>query len=362
MAQQMKYCRNCGKQIDANAKFCRYCGYRFEGAAQPAGRAQQSQKPVGAASAAAAGLAGAAVTAAKGAAQSQAAAAVQTAKQQAGQVLSQVPGAGAVMNRVQEIAASANAGEESFDLGNLNATGLIDQATGGALGNAMGTINQVKGQVTEILSPVKTLLSGVKSFFGNLKDIIKNPKAAIPTIIMGILWIVLGMMRDSDSSIVKVLSWLTFSEGGLDRDAAGTIGGIFGKGVVAVAVTSLFNGGFRDIAAGLKTIFSGAKGNSGEKKSIGFLLIGVVIGILAYFAFTGFENASGITTMAGISGIMLSLGALGSKDGFLYKFAESLTSKVQNGVRTAQNGKMAGLFAGMTGGFAVITAFTALLW
>ncbi len=315
MAQQMKYCRNCGKQIGANAKFCRYCGYRFEGAAQ----------------------------------------------NQAGQILSQVPGAGAVMNRVQEINASANAGEENFDLGNINATGLIDQATGGALGNATGTVNRVKGQVTEILSPIKTLLSGVKSFFGNLKDCIKNPKAAIPAIIIGILWIVLGMMRDSDNSIVKVLSWLTFSEGGLDRDAAGTIGGIFGKGVVAVAVTSLFNGGFRDIAAGLKTVFSGSKGKNGEKKSLGSLLIGVVIGVFAYFAFTGFENASAITTMAGISGILLSLGALGSRDGFLYKFAESLTSKVQNGVRTAQNGKLAGLLAGMTGGFALVTAFTALL-
>ena len=347
MEQQMKYCRNCGKQINANAKFCRFCGYRFEGAAKPAGSVQQS---AGAVSAAAAGMAGAAVTAAKGAARSQ-----------AGQILPQVPGAGAAMNRVQEITASASAGEESFDLGNINAAGLIDQATGGALGGAMGTVNQVKGQVMEILPPVKTLLSGVKSFFGNFRDFIKNPKAAIPMIIMGILWIVLGMMRDSDSSIVKVLSWLTFSEGGLDRGAAGTIGGIFGKGVVAVAVTSLINGGLRDIAAGLKTIFSGSKGKNGEKKSLGFLLIGVVIGILAYFAFTGFENASGITTMAGISGIMLSLGALGSRDGFLYKFAESLTSKVQNGVRTAQNGKLTGLFAGMTGGFALVTAFTALL-
>ena len=30
MAGQVKFCRSCGKQIDANAKFCRYCGFRFE--------------------------------------------------------------------------------------------------------------------------------------------------------------------------------------------------------------------------------------------------------------------------------------------------------------------------------------------
>ena len=30
MAEQMKFCRSCGKQIRAAAKFCRYCGLHFE--------------------------------------------------------------------------------------------------------------------------------------------------------------------------------------------------------------------------------------------------------------------------------------------------------------------------------------------
>ncbi|MBR5116350.1 MAG: zinc ribbon domain-containing protein, partial [Lachnospiraceae bacterium] len=329
----------CGKQIDANVKFCRYCGFRYDGAPQNAAAHPMQQ-----------------VT--------------QTVKQQAGNLinqtvggqaagmLSQIPGAGAL---VQEVAASGTKGEESFDLGNLGMSNLIDQATGGALGSAMNTVGQVKGKITEILSPVKTILSGIRSFGGNLVGFIKNPKAAIPTILMGILWIVLGMMRDSDSSVVKALSFLTFSEGGLDRDAVGMVGGIFGKGVVAVAVTSLLGGGWRDVAAGCKTLFGGFKKNGDDKPSFFTLLIGVIIGVLSYFAFVGFQNASGLTAMAGISGILVSLEALGSKEGFLYKFVQSLTAKVQNGVRTAQNGKVASLFTGITAGFAIITALTALI-
>lgn len=30
MAEQMKFCRNCGQQISASAKFCKFCGYSFE--------------------------------------------------------------------------------------------------------------------------------------------------------------------------------------------------------------------------------------------------------------------------------------------------------------------------------------------
>ena len=318
MAQQMKYCRSCGKQIETNVKFCRYCGFRFDGAPQNTVSQPEQQAP-------------------------------QQPASQGG------ISAGAL---VQEVAASTSKGEESFDLGNLG-MGMIDHATGGALGSAMNTVSQMKGKVTEILSPFRTLLSGIKSFGRNLIGFFKNPKGAIPTILLGILWIVLGMMRDSDSDVIKALSWLTFSEGGLDRDGIGMIGGIFGKGIVAVALTSLINGGWRDVAAGCKTMFGGKKGD--EKPKALHLIIGAIIGVLGYYAFVGFRNASGITTMAGISGILLSLESLGSKDGFLYRFAQSLTSRVQNGVRTAQNGKVAGLFTGMTAGFAIITALTALI-
>ncbi len=39
MAEQMKFCRSCGKQIRADAKFCRYCGLHFEVSTQEAAQA-----------------------------------------------------------------------------------------------------------------------------------------------------------------------------------------------------------------------------------------------------------------------------------------------------------------------------------
>ena len=30
MGEDIKYCRQCGKQLNIDAKFCRYCGYQFE--------------------------------------------------------------------------------------------------------------------------------------------------------------------------------------------------------------------------------------------------------------------------------------------------------------------------------------------
>ena len=35
MAGQVKFCRKCGKQINADAAFCRFCGFRFDAPAQP---------------------------------------------------------------------------------------------------------------------------------------------------------------------------------------------------------------------------------------------------------------------------------------------------------------------------------------
>ena len=30
MGEGIKYCRQCGKQLNIDAKFCRFCGYQFE--------------------------------------------------------------------------------------------------------------------------------------------------------------------------------------------------------------------------------------------------------------------------------------------------------------------------------------------
>ena len=168
----------------------------------------------------------------------------------------------------------------------------------------------------------------------------------------------LWLLRDSTSPLVKILSWITYAQGGFDRSSiAGTIGGIIGKGTVAAGLGSLFTGGIPNFFKGLGSLFKG----TGEKRSIVSLVIGAVIGAVLYFAFTGPKLASAQTAMAGIAGAFLALQSIGRKEGPLYQLAQSLTSKTVNGVRTVQSGKAQSFLTGLFLGFAAATAVTWVL-
>ncbi len=305
MAQQIKYCMKCGKQVGIGKNFCLYCGTKINAVEDAAVVAKTV-------------VAGAAP-----------------------QAISKTPEDTALTERIN---AASVVGEVSFDLGDIFG----------------GTTTKAMDKEPEILSPFKTLISGAKSFGSNLVGIVKNPKAAIPVAVIAILWIVLGMMQDSDNAIVKFLSWLTYTKGGLNSSVLGTIGGILGKGVVAVAFATLFNGGLKDTAKGIKNLLNGFGKKNGEKHGIVSILIGIVIGTLCYFIFSGFSKGSHETSMVGISGVFLSLRAMGGKNGFAYELLESVTAKAENGIRTARVGKITGVLTGMTIGFAVVTVISSL--
>ena len=132
---------------------------------------------------------------------------------------------------------------------------------------------------------------------------------------------------------------------------------MLGKGTVAAALVSLFNGGLKELFKGIGALFTG----HGEKRSIFSTIFGILIGGAVYIAFVGPDNVSGATAMAGIAGVILSLEALGGGSGKLYELAQSLTSRATNGVRTVVQGKCDGLLTGLTIGFALATVLSALL-
>ena len=99
----------------------------------------------------------------------------------------------------------------------------------------------------------------------------------------------------------------------------------------------------------------------GEKRSIAAIVIGVVLGIIIFLFFTGPDLASAGNSMAGIAGALLSLEALGSGGGKLYELVESLTSRVQGGVRTAVIGRTDGLLTGLSLGFVLSTAISCIV-
>lgn len=246
-----------------------------------------------------------------------------------------------IMPQVQTLTAAATAGE--MDFGELALPGL-------------GNVGDGVASAAKVYAPLSGLFHGFGSIAGGALRVFKKPSSLFGAAILALLWFVLALYRDSDSIIVKFISWLTFSEGGFDRSLPGALCGILGKGTVACAWISLFRGGFKDTIKGIGAFFTGR----GEKRGIGSIIFGIALGFTAYFAFAG-KFASADAAMAGISGALLSLEALGTGNGKLYELAQSLTSRVQNGTRIALQGRSDGLLTGLSLGFALGTGLSLAL-
>lgn len=285
MGEGIKYCRNCGKQLNKTAKFCKYCGYQLMAVQEKSSFIPENR-----------------------------------------------------------IIAAKNPGE--FDYGDIDLKSIARAEVGKAASKAMaGT------PVMEILSPIKVLAASIGGFLRGIVNLVRNPKSAIIPFVFAVIWIVLAFLRDSGLLPVRILSWLTFAEGGLDRGSiVGMIGGILGKSVVVTMFASLFSGGAVSFLRGLKDIFNG----KGEKRGVLTIIIGLVTGVLLYFAFSGFGTASAGTSMAGIAGAILSVEAVGGSGGMIGSLAQSVTSKMQSGVRVPQHGKAVGLLTGMSLGFLIV--------
>ena len=342
----MKYCIKCGAQLDDSAKFCTKCGAKVAAPAPEPKRRKVIELPkkdVENFNAAVSKVKNTAEKVKKASdpkpSKKAAAQAAAAAKVKSAPVPQAKPQAGGTADRFM---AAATAGE--IDFGEFDISGKA--------------FSDLPDELTEALSPVKAIFSTLGSFIKGLFSVILKPKNLIIAIIMVAIWVALGILKGNTSQPVKILSWLTFANGGLDRDSlAGMIGGIFGKGTVAAALGSLFTGGIPNFFKGIGSAIKG----TGEKRSIVSLIIGAVLGAALYLAFTGPALASKATAMAGIAGAVLSLESIGRKAGPLYSLAQGLTSKKENGLRFARSGKAQSLLSGLFLGFAIVTAVTAFI-
>ena len=192
-------------------------------------------------------------------------------------------------------------------------------------------------------SPLMGILRFLGSYAGGLFKMLVKPKVLLYSLLMAGLWTVLAVLKDSGSEVIEALSWITCAKGG-----------ILGKGCTAVLLSTLFSGGIGNTFKGIGSLFQ----NEGKGSLFGFLF-GLVIGAACYIVFTGIDSASA-SSMAGISGALLSLQAIGRKDGNLYELAGSLTSGKVNGERVVQTGKAKSLLSGISIGFALMTAVMAM--
>jgi len=138
---------------------------------------------------------------------------------------------------------------ESFS---YTASNLAGERILGALGGS------VRGTVSNVIpGPGKVISDNIKSFFTSVGAGLRQPKKLIPVIVIAVIWIVLNILKACGINPfpLKILSFLTFAEGGTNGGIIGAIAGIAGKAIFAGALTSLI---------GLITRKGGQKRSFGE--------------------------------------------------------------------------------------------------
>ena len=315
MAQQFKFCPQCGAQLSKSARFCNQCGQKLEEVTGSENKQQSSKGQ---------NMSGPVQIQAKKAGE---------AVKSAGQVL-----------KLGDFTAPSGSGEWE----------LIEMVP---VQEAVRSVSGMADEIVEaVTSPIETLLKSALSFVGGIFRTLIKPKNLLFALLLGGIWTYTGLNRYSDNPAANMLSFLTFGDGGFDREGLGLIGGIAGKGSVALMLYSIFSGGIPNTFKGAAGFFK----KSEDKKSIPLFIIGILLGGFGYLAYAGLDNVSTLTSMAGISGAVLALQAIGKKDGWIYSIAQSFTAKKIDGIRTSQEGRITSFLGGISLGFAIITIIFAI--
>lgn len=193
--------------------------------------------------------------------------------------------------------------------------------------------------------------------------VLKNPKQMLPTALLGLVWLVLALLGSFGINPipVRILSFLTFAQGGMFGGVLGAAGGILGKVVVAAflnaAIVPLFQkkAPFSGIGGGIKGFFSGIAVKS--ITAVAPLLGGVGVSLLLY-AFMN-SNQSLQNSMVGIIAFVMLLQGIGKQGGFLWGLAFSTASSLSRG-RTPSYIGVTRCVSGMTLGFALGVALSAM--
>ncbi|MBR5435783.1 MAG: hypothetical protein IK120_02855 [Muribaculaceae bacterium] len=194
----------------------------------------------------------------------------------------------------------------------------------------------------------------LKNYLKQSLQIFKHPMKLLPTVVISIIWIVIGYF----SSVMELPSWaqvvsfVTFSEGGLFGGVIGAVGGIVGKVVMAVFINSLIlplfekKPPFVGMAGGIKGMFTTFKTDAA--RGVAPLLSGVGVALLLY----GFMNFSenGLNSMIGVVSAVMLVQSIGNQGGFLFGLLFSIAGSLTKG-KVPRYMTITRLLTGMTLGF-----------
>ena len=291
------FCSKCGTKIPDNAKFCPKCGNPVKGAAdrqitqqspQERPKEQQTEK---------------------------------TAKE-------------------KNVVVPAKSEPQKF---NFTASNVSGEAVLGSFG---GNVSGVASSV--IPGPAKVIASSVKSFFSSIGSAFKDPKRLIPAIILAVVWLVLNILQACGITPLptRILSFLTFANGGMSGGVIGAIGGIIGKGLFAGAVVSLIGLLTRKKSGGKRSLGDTLKSIAGvSNDTLWAYLTGIGAAMLLYLFISG--GATRMAFMGGIAAAFLAARAA-LNNGFLKQLLNSFRSKGKSKSGPGVEGLIRGLAVGFT--------------
>lgn len=196
----------------------------------------------------------------------------------------------------------------------------------------------------------------LKNYLKQSLEIIKHPLRLLPTIVLGAIWVVLGWISTKVklSMPLEVVSFLTFTQGGLFGGVIGAVGGILGKVVVAAflnaAVLPLFEKKppFSGIQGSMRHIVGSMKMSSASALSP--LFYGLGVALLLY----GFMNITqeGKNAMVGLVSAVLLIQGIGNRGGFVWGLLFSIANSSSKG-KVPDFSSITRFLLGMSLGFAL---------
>lgn len=194
----------------------------------------------------------------------------------------------------------------------------------------------------------------LKAYFKQCLEVFKHPKLLLPTVIMAVIWIGLGILQNKveRNLPLSILNFLTFAQGGLYGGIIGAIGGIMGKIVVAafvnIMIVPLFykKHPFANFKQGFQEIIANIKFES--KDATALLLKGSGAALLLYCIFNStqsFENS-----LVGIVSVVALISAAARKQGFLWGLVISWMNSVTKG-KVPSYQQIIRILTGLTLGF-----------
>lgn len=168
--------------------------------------------------------------------------------------------------------------------------------------------------VPEFTNVLGFFSSGVGQILPGFKAAFLDKKRLIAALVLAVLWIVFIFLPPAATDAVpaKLLSWLTFAQGGLQGGLLNKIGGIVGKGLLAAFCTSLLIGKstWGQMKAGLSAVTGGLKGDKATRSN---WLLGMALALILYNIMVGSTSLQ--NSMASIACLGLSLQSLAGVGG-----------------------------------------------